>query len=252
MGVGAAIIGSSLIGGGLSYLSSRDQSKAAKKASRTQAQASVYATDVQREMYEQSRADLAPWRSAGGRSLADLERMQGMYEGAVMDPNQYIESPGYDWLQQQGISAINRGASARGKLGSGQTSKDLMAYGQGLALQDYQGYLGRLESLMNRYAGTAQVGQTASNTLAGLGSNMANQVGANALYSGQAQAGGIIGQANARTGLYQNLANIGTNATNQWMLNSYLQNPYGQAPPQQNSQLGYQYYGGGGQSAGFR
>ena len=220
MGAGAAIIGSSLIGGGLSFLGSKEQSKGASRAADAQA-------EVQWEMYRQSREDLAPWRAAGQRSLADLERMQGMYEGAIMDPNRYIESPGYDWLQQQGVSAIDRGAAARGKLDSGQNQKDLMAYGQGLALQDYQGYLGRLESLMNRYAGTAQVGQTASNTLAGLGQNTAYNVG-------QAQAGGIIGQTNARTGLYQNLANIGTNATNQWMLNSYLQNPYGQAPPQQN------------------
>ena len=110
-----------------------------------------------------------------------------------------------------------------------------MQYGQGLALTDYQGYLGRLESLMNRYAGTAQVGQTASNTLAGLGTNVANQIGANSIYAGQAGAASQINQANARTGLYQNLSNIGTNAINQGMLNNYL----GNMSPQAAQRVGY-------------
>jgi hypothetical protein len=168
-------------------------------------------------MYAQNREDLAPWREAGERSLADLERVQGTYEGAVMDPGQYVESPAYNWLQEQGIDAINRKAAAQGQFGSGRNQKDLMQYGQGLALTDYQGYLGRLESLMNRYAGTSQVGQTASGQVAGLGANAANQVGA-------AQYAGEINQGNARTGLYQNLSNIGTTAANQFMLNNYLQN----------------------------
>ena len=41
---------------------------------------------------------------------------------------------------------------------------------------------------------------------------------------GNAQAGGVINQANARTGMYQNLANIGTNYANQSALNNTLQN----------------------------
>ena len=235
----AAIIGgSAVIGGGLSYLSSKEQSKAAGKASDDMAQ-------VQWEMYDQNRKDMAPWREAGVRSLDDLERVQGTYEGAVMDPIQYKKSPGYDWLRQQGEASINRQSAAQGQFGTGRNNKDLMQYGQGLALQDYQGYLGRLESLMNRYAGTSQVGQTSSAMVAGLGANAANQVG-NAQYASE------INQGNARTGLYQNISNIGTNATNQYMLNNYLQNmnqqPQQTQQPNQNTQT---IRGGQGGGYGF-
>ena len=227
-----AIIGGSLIGGVL-----------ANKGAKTQADAAADAADaqskVQWNMYKQNRADMAPWREAGVRSLGDLERVQGNYEDAIMDPSQYEKSPGYDWLRQQGESAINRQSASQGQFGTGRNNKDLMQYGQGLALQDYQGYLGRLESLMNRYAGTSQVGQTSSAQVAGLGANAANQVGS-AQYASQ------INQGNARTGLYQNLANIGTNAANQFVLNNSLN----QMGNQQSS--GYQSYPGGGQSAGFK
>ena len=227
----AAMLGSAAI----SYMGSREQSRGASKASDAM-------SDVQWDMYAQNRQDTAPWREAGARSLKDLERIQGTYEGAVMDPNQYVQSPAYDWLRQQGIEAINRKSAATGQFGSGRNQKDLMQYGQGLALTDYQGYLGRLESLMNRYAGTSQVGQTASGQLAGLGQNVANQVGA-AGYASQ------INQANARTGLYQNLSNIGTNAVNQWSLNNYLQNMNTQQP--QSTGPGYGGIPGYGQSAGY-
>lgn len=221
---GAAILGSSIIGGGLGLLGSKEQSSAAKRAAESQVAAGDRATQAQLEMYYQSRKDLAPWRLAGERSLADLEREQGLYADVVHDPNLYKESPGYGWLQQEGIEALSRGASAAGKLGSGQYSKDLLRFGQGLALQDYSGYLGRLESLMNRYAGTAQVGQTASGTLANLGQQTGTNLGNIYTGMGQAQAGGYINQANARTGLYSNLANIGSNAMNQYMLYNYLGN----------------------------
>jgi len=206
--VAAAIGGSAIIGGAASYFGSKEQSKAAKKAAEK-------GSDSQLEMYYQSREDLAPWRDAGVRSLEDLERVQDTYEGAITDPNKYLESPGYSWLQEQGIKAMDKRASARGTRGSGGYSKDLIQYGQGLAKQDYAGYLGRLESLMNRYAGTSGVGQTTTATTAALGANAASQ-------SGYYQAAGEIGQANARTGMYNNLANIGSNAANQFMLNNYL------------------------------
>jgi len=220
MGIETAILGSAIIGGGLSYLSSKEQSSAAQSAANTQASAADRASQLQYQMFQENRSDLAPWREAGGRSLAELERLQGTYESAVMNPNQYQQSPGYGWLQQQGLDALQKSGAASGT----PITRDAIQFGQGLALQDYTGYLGRLESLMNRYAGTAQVGQTASNTLAQLGQNYAGNVGNLYQNAGNAIASGQINQANARTGLYQNLANIGANAANQYSLNNYLGN----------------------------
>jgi len=220
------VAGGAVVGGVLANRGANEQADAARDAADEQAR-------VQWKMYNQNRKDLAPWREAGQRSLADLERVQGTYESAIMDPSQYKQSPGYNWLEQQGRAAINRQSAAQGQFGSGRHQKDLTQYGQGLALQDYQGYLGRLESLMNRYAGTSQVGQTSSSQVAGLGANAANQVGS-AQYASQ------INQGNARAGLYQNLSNIGSNATNQLMLNNYLGNMQ-QQQPQQSGGYTYQY-----------
>jgi hypothetical protein len=220
----AAILGSAAAGVVTSLLGSKDQKDSAKDAADSQQQGADRATEAQLEMYYQSRDDLAPWREAGTRSLADLEGVQGTYEGAIMDPNQYVESPGYNWLQEQGIKSLDKSASARGTLGSGGHSKDLIQYGQGLAKTDYGGYLSRLESLMNRYAGTSNVGQTSTATTAALGANAANQVGQNAIYAGQAGAASQINQGNARTGLYNNLSNIGSNAVNQYATYDALQN----------------------------
>jgi hypothetical protein len=233
--------------GVLSYLSAENEADAARDAAKYQREGADEAAQVQWKMYNQSRKDMAPWREAGGRGLKDLERVQGTYEGAVMDPSKYVESPGYGWLEEQGRGAINRQSAAQGQFGSGRHGKDLTQYGQGLALQDYQGYLGRLESLMNRYAGTSQVGQTASNQVAGLGANAAANVGNAAMYGGNAMAGGEINQANARTSMYQNFSNIGSNAVNQGLTYNYLQN-MGQQPQSQNAQT---IRGGQGGGYGF-
>jgi len=224
MGIETAILGSAIIGGGLSYLGSKEQSSAAQSAANTQAAAADRAAQLQYQMFQENRSDLAPWRAAGGRSLADLERLQGTYESAVMNPNQYKQSPGYGWLQQQGLDALQKSGAAGGV----PITRDAIRFGQGLALQDYTGYLGRLD----RYAGTAQVGQTASNNLAALGQNYAGNVGNIYQNAGNAIASGQINQANARTGLYSNLSNIGSNAVNQYMLSNYLSNlqPAGPTP----------------------
>lgn len=54
---------------------------AASNAADTQAAAANNATEVQRQMYEQGRADLMPWQNAGGASLRELMWQMGL------DPN---------------------------------------------------------------------------------------------------------------------------------------------------------------------
>lgn len=207
---GAGIVAGSLISGGLGFLGAKEQADAAGDAAKEQLR-----------MYYQSRADLAPWREAGARSLADLERIQKIYEGAVMRPQEWVKDPGYTFLYQQGLDAVGRGASARGKLDSGEYLKDLTKYGQGMASTGYENYLSRLERLMNRYSGTSGIGQTATSNTAYLAQG-----------AGQAQAAGRIGEANARTGLYGNLSNIISSGINQYNLLKAMS-------PQSPSQTGY-------------
>lgn len=168
VGVGSALIGSN----------------ASKSAANTAAAASDRAADVTLQMFNQNRSDLAPFREAGLRGLAQ-------YEG-TLGPS-FQESPGYRFAFDEGVRAIDRGASARGLLGSGGRLRELTRYGQGVANQEFGGYQNRLASL-------AGIGQTATGTTAALGANAANNIGTTTMAGGQAQAAGQIGQANALLG----------------------------------------------------
>lgn len=173
----AASIGSALIG-----------SNAARSAANTQAAAADRSAEVQREIFQQQRADLEPWRQAGVNALAPLVAATG---------ETYTQSPGYDFRFREGIRAIDNAASRRGMVDSGARDKALMRFGQGIAADDYNTWY-------NRMAGIAGVGQTATgqgNSLAGAyGANLANIYGQGA----NAQAAGTVGQANAITNALMN------------------------------------------------
>ena len=173
----AASIGSALIG-----------SHAASSAANTQAAAADRSAEVQREIFQQQRADLEPWRQAGVNALAPLVAAVG---------ETYTQSPGYDFRFREGVRAIDNAASRRGMVDSGARDKALMRFGQGIAADDYNTWY-------NRMAGIAGVGQTATgqgNSLAGAyGANLANIYGQGA----NAQAAGTVGQANAITNALMN------------------------------------------------
>jgi len=61
-GIAVSIGTGALIGAGASYLGAKEQGKAAEKAADTSAA-------VQREMFQQSRADMEPWRQTGQGAL---------------------------------------------------------------------------------------------------------------------------------------------------------------------------------------
>ena len=173
----SATVGSALIG-----------SRAASSAANTQAAAADRSAEVQREIFQQQRADLEPWRQAGVNALAPLVSAVGQ---------SYTQSPGYDFRFREGIRAIDNAASRRGMVDSGARDKALMRFGQGIAADDYNTWY-------NRMAGIAGVGQTATgqgNSLAGAyGTNLANIYGQGA----NAQAAGTVGQANAITNALMN------------------------------------------------
>jgi len=168
----AATVGSSLIG-----------ASAASKAADAQTSAADKAAQMQWDMYQQNREDLAPYRTAGTNALAGMQAM-------LTDPNAYTKSPGYDFRLSEGVKALDRSAAARGMLNSGATGKALERYGQDYATQDYGNQWNRLASL----AGT---GQQATTTGVSNGTASASGIGSNYLAGGQARASGYAGTANA-------------------------------------------------------
>lgn len=86
--------------------------------------------------------------------------------------DQYENSTGHQFRLQTGSNAIASNKATSGLLKSGSALKALTQYGQDLGTQDFQGYLGNLQTQQG-------AGLSGANALAGVGTNYVNQVTGN-------------------------------------------------------------------------
>lgn len=77
-GVAGAMIGSAVIGGVMANKAAGKQASAAGQAAATSAAAADRATELQKQMYDQTRADQTPWRNTGANALAQLSYGMGL------------------------------------------------------------------------------------------------------------------------------------------------------------------------------
>lgn len=130
------------------------------------------------------------------------EDIQAWQQAAL---NLFQTDPGYQFRQEEGQKAIERGAAARGGLYSGAAMKALDRYGEGLAAQEYDNYIKRLMA-------TAGFGQPATDASikAGLGFGALGQEAG--LAAGNARGSGYANQASAMnsgiTGLVGSLGRV--------------------------------------------
>jgi len=228
--VAAAIAGAAIVGGVATTVASSNAASAQENAANT-------ASGTQLSMYNTTRQDQAPWRAAGGQAVNALSQWYGLggvsTPGSATSPQGYDPSsgriirgdgsigqlipggsaagtstpstpdynsilsnlPGYQFQQQQGNQAVQRNLAAAGLLQSGAAGKALTQYGQGIASNYATQYVNGLQSL-------AGLGQTSVANTGAIGANTANQIGANQIYAGNAQASGYANTANAiNTGL---------------------------------------------------
>jgi hypothetical protein len=193
----------SLIPIGASIVSGLFGKDAAETAADAQVRAGEEANALQRYMFEQNRADLAPWRDTGKASLAQL--------AALMAPDgdltrrftmaDFEADPGYQFRLAEGLKARERAGLRTGGIYGGPMIKGFERFGQDLASQEYGNAYNRFNqdqsTLYNRLAGLAGTGQTTAQQVAGLGANMAANVGNTIQGIGNARASGYIGGANA-------------------------------------------------------
>lgn len=112
------------------------------------------------EIWDYNRGNIAPWME-GGRNAFDRYNMAlfgGPSSNVVEQPvagsmgsptvgaqqpsyGGFQQSPGYNFAFDEGMRAVNNAFGARGMLNSGARMKALTRYGQGLANQEFQGYL---------------------------------------------------------------------------------------------------------------
>lgn len=187
--------GAALVGGGLSVLGGILGGNAASSAAKQQANAANQASAIEQSQFATTQANLQPWMKAGGNALTALQQALGIGGGGAgaFNPAGFQGSPGYQFQFQQGTDATRNAAGLSGGVNSGNTLKALTQYGQGLADQTWQQYLGNLTGLSN-------TGQNAAAGIGSFGAQAAGQVGANTIGAGNAQAAGTVGSANALAG----------------------------------------------------
>lgn len=147
---------------------------------------------------------LAQTFSKGSQTYADALGLNGA-DGNARAVSAYQTGPGYQFALDQALQAVNRGASAQGQLGSGQTSLDTMKAAYGLANQDHGNWLDRLSGY-NGLAGQAADSQ--SNIYGGMAGMDYNAGTAKAGYGWNAATGAAGAEADFQKGKDQTGANI--------------------------------------------
>lgn len=116
----------------------------------------------------------------------------------VPDFSRFTNSPDYQFAFDQGLLALDRSAAAKGQLLGGGHTKDVLAFANGLAAQQYGNYF-------NRLMGLAGLGANAAAQTGNLGATFANLGMQGQLAGGAANASAAVGIANALGGVPQNL-----------------------------------------------
>lgn len=158
--VATAIVGSAVIGAGA-------QMFGASKAADAQTKAADKAAALQREQYAQTREDLSPYRDIGKDASGRLtSRLSELTTPISVNPQDFVGSDYYKFLETQGQRGVTASAAARGLGQSGAALKGAAAFSKGLASQEWQNNFNmqninqtnaftRLKSLVDTGAGAA-------------------------------------------------------------------------------------------------
>ena len=179
----------------------------------------------QKQMYEQTRADFAPYRESGTANLNQLNTLLGIggntgaadygrFKTADFTPEMFKAGmdPGYAFRLSEGLKAVDRQAAARGGLISGNALKASQAYGQDMASQEYGNAFNRYQTIRGNTLSPFQSGAAAGQSAAAMqgASNAAfGNAGANAMAANNA-AYGAFGQ--GASGAYGNAGNAASTA----------------------------------------
>jgi len=178
---------------------------------------------LQKQIYEQTRTDLAPYRESGVAATNQLNTLLGIggntgaadygkYATAEFTPAAFAanQDPGYAFRLSEGLKAVDRQAAARGGLISGNALKASQTYGQDMASQEYQNAFNRYQTVRGNTLQPFQVGAAAGQSAAAMqGQANANfgSAGANAMTANNAAYGAFGQGASTAYGNAGNAAN---------------------------------------------
>ncbi len=178
-----------------------NQADAAAQSANIQAQAGQQAIEQQRLAAQQAQGFLTPFSLLGLRGVG----LSNFLANPQSQVNFLQQNPLFNLALQNANQQTQQSAAARGRLASGDTlnalANNVLLASQPLIDRQRQDIL----SLLQLGQGAAQ-GQ--ANAALGAGSNIANLLTS----IGAAQAGGVVGQANAQNQAMQNLLQLGLTA----------------------------------------
>ena len=170
----------SLFGGGSNL------GDAAQSAAAVQSQSAQQAAANQMALYQQAQANIKPWLTGGTAAVNQQAGLLGLPGYTAQDPTATLKAtPGYQWLQGQGVQSQDLSAASKGLALSGAQQKNLASWGQNLALNNaWNPYQQSLQNLSGQ-------GLQAGNMGGQWGMQTGQQMGQDYLMSGQAQGQGI-------------------------------------------------------------
>lgn len=145
-----------------------------------------------------------PYPTAQSNSLLQLAPSQSPTDAYRTAFDNYRNSTGYDFRVREGEKGLNSGYAAKGLLNSGAAQKSMERYRQDYASGEFGNYLTQLGNQQN-------VGLSAGNALAGVGTGYSNAVAS----QNNAQAGVLANAALANGQASGNLYGTAANALGQ-------------------------------------
>ncbi len=210
--VAAAMVGAAAVGAaGSAYAG-----KQAGKAANTQAASADRASQIQWDMYDQTRKDLDPYKQAGDTSLSQLmgQMTPDGYFNQTYTGQDIYSDPSYQFRLQQGQDAIQSSAAAKGGLLTGATLKALQNYGQESASQEYSNAYNRFNAdqtnRYNRLSNLVGIGQNAAAQVGNAGAQTAQAVANNTMAGANSIAAGQVASANNWANTANNLGSMAT------------------------------------------
>lgn len=213
--VGTAVVGA---------IGANEQRKAGKKAANAANKANDAALAEQEQARLQQQQNITPYLNQGTNALSRLDSL-------MANPSSFAQDPAYQFIQDQSLQALDRGAAARGRFLSPGTDADRIKLASGLASQEYGNQFNRLYNLaslgQNAAVGAGSAAQASANNIGNLYQNRGqigadqaiNSANANTSYLntlGQAFGSYMGGRgANTQSGNATSIYNFGNNA-NDW------------------------------------
>lgn len=199
--VGTAIVGGSILGG-------ISTAYAANKAAGSQTSAANTAAQTTMNMYNTTRGDLSSYRDIGNVAAGDLTTALPTLTAPVsVNPDDFLNSDQYKFLQTQGERAVTNSSAARGLGTSGAALKGSAAFESGLNASQWQSNFNNqvtnTTNTYNRLKGLIDTGETAAAGGGVLGASAANTAAGAAIGAGNASAAAT----NAIGGAVSNTAN---------------------------------------------